>query len=92
MKTNKKRIIYVIIGLLLVATYVVANNNYKKNQQKKEQELVTQYVQCLKDNFTQRYYCAEKLESNYYYLDSLLEEYGYKYEQVGYDLYVKEAK
>lgn len=82
------------IGLIIIAGVglKIANNNYQENKRIQEKELVSKYVTCLEENFTQRYYCAETLDSNYYYLDSLIKEYGYEYEQVGYDLYVKEAK
>ena len=52
--------------------------------------MVETYVTCLKDNWTQRDYCAKKQGANYIILDRQLEKYGYTYKQVGYDLFVVE--
>lgn len=90
-KINLKRITFIIVGLLLVTAFAVAYNNYKTNEKIKEQELVNNYITCLKENFTQRDYCGRKVSNtDYRFLDQLIKQYGYDYKQVGYDLYVIE--
>lgn len=77
--------IIVVLGVLLVNSY----NDYKVDQQQKEQELVNSYVECLENNFTQRQYCASQVsDTDYRFLDQLIEKYGYTYQQKGYDLQV----
>lgn len=85
MKKLLSLVVMVVLGVLLVNSY----NNYKVNQQQKEQELVNNYVECLENNFTQRYYCASQVsDTSYQVLDQLIKKYGYTYQQNGYDLQV----
>lgn len=77
-------IIGLVIGLLM--------KNAKAENLKREQEMVNTYVTCLKENWTQRDYCARQQGSNYYYMDQLVKKYGYKYIQKRYDLYIVEDK
>lgn len=85
MKKLLSLVVMVVLGMLLVNGY----NDYKVSQQQKEQELVNNYVECLENHFTQRQYCASQVsDTDYRFLDQLIEKYGYTYQQNGYDLQV----
>lgn len=92
-KVNLKRNIYIIIGLLLTTIFIFVYNNCKTSGKIKEQELVDNYINCLRENFVQRDYCSKKVSNtDYRFLDQLIKQYGYDYKQVGYDLYIVEVK
>lgn len=81
----------ILLGAVIVGgvfTIVHGVNNIIEENKRHEEQMVQEYVQCLEENFTQRSYCASKINSNYHYMDSLIKEHGYSYKQVGYDLYV----
>ena len=80
----------VVLVIILIGGLIILHNNIKQNRIKEERAMVEAYVTCLKDNWTQRDYCAKKQGSNYIILDQQLEKYGYTYKQVGYDLFVVE--
>lgn len=82
-----------ILSLIVISLVGVSLVNYyqdsKIEQQQREQQLVNDYVECLNNNFTQRYYCASQVsDTSYQVLDQLIEKYGYTYQQNGYDLQV----
>lgn len=80
------KVTIVLLAVLLVKDKITTVN--AKNAIK-EDEIMLNYIECLKDNFTQRDYCSRKVSNtNYRILDQKLEKYGYKYKQVGYDLYL----
>ena len=54
---------------------------------------VNDYVECLNNNHTQRYYCANKVSNkSYKALDKLVEKYGYTYKQNGYNLFIEKVE
>ena len=79
----------VILSILVISMLM---KNAKAQRIQEEKEMVNTYVTCLQDNFTQRDYCARQQGASYYVMDQLVEKYGYKYIQKGYDLYIVEAK
>ena len=86
-----KGLIELVIVIVAICSLVNVVNAKKAQDAENEKQLVENYVQCLKDNFTQRDYCSRQVSNtNYRILDQKLEKYGYSYEQVGYDLYVVE--
>lgn len=94
MKTkNLKKTICIIIGLLLATAFSVTYTNYKQSQKIKEQEMINNYVECLKSNYTQRNYCSKKVShTDYRILDQLMTKYGYQYKKVNNDLIVIKVK
>ena len=81
--------------LVLVMGVLVVNqvNLQKENNKLEEEKLVNAYVECLRENHTQRYYCASQVsDTSYQILDQKLEKYGYTYKQVGYDLFVEKVE
>lgn len=91
MKRRKLKMwVKVVLVVILIGGLIILHNNIKQNRIKEERAMVEKYVTCLKDNWTQRDYCAKKQGSNYIILDQQLEKYGYTYKQVGYDLFVVE--
>ena len=80
----------VTLVIILIGGLIILHNNAKQNRIKEERAMMETYVTCLKDNWTQRDYCARKQGSNYIILDQQLDKYGYKYKQVGYDLILVE--
>lgn len=87
-----KRIGVVILAIIIGLVIGMLMKNAKAENLKREQEMVNTYVTCLKENWTQRDYCAREQGASYYYMDQLVEKYGYKYIQKGYDLYIVEEK
>lgn len=83
-------IIAIVVVIIIIIAGVKVRNNIIEKRNMEEKAAVETYVACLKENWTQRDYCAKQQHSNYYYLDLLLEKHGYTYKQVGYDLYVVE--
>ena len=75
-KENLKK---VLVGLVILSLFVINYNNARKTLQQREKETMTKYIECLKENFTQRDYCARKLHESYTFLDRKLEDYGYCY-------------
>lgn len=71
----------IIVLTLIVVGFIIATINIANNSKKNEEELMNNYISCLNENFTQRDYCAKKL-------DNLLKANGYIYKQKGYDLYL----
>ena len=90
MKRRKLKMwVKVVLVIILIGGLIILHN-IKQNRIKEERAMVETYVTCLKDNWTQRDYCAKKQGANYIILDRQLEKYGYTYKQVGYDLFVVE--
>lgn len=89
MKKFKKMLVvlFIIGGVLLVSKGI---SNARAAALESERAAVEEYVTCLKENFTQRDYCARKQGQNYHLLDQQMKKYGYDYVQKGYDLYVVE--
>ena len=86
----KKEIIKkVLAGLVILLAFVLAGMNAKKTLQQREKETMTKYIECLKENFTQRDYCARKLNESYTFLDKKLADYGYCYITDGVNLYIR---
>lgn len=83
---NKKG--YLVLGILIGVVGMSVISRVQQDHIRKENQMVHEYVACLQDNYTQRSYCAKEVGSNYYYMDQLVEKYGYEYTQVGYDLYI----
>ena len=89
MKKMLNVIVIIIIGILVVNQI----NLVKENNKIQEEKLVNEYVECLRDNHTQRYYCANQVsDTSYQVLDQLIEKYGYTYKQVGYDLFIEKVE
>lgn len=85
----KKEIIKkVLVGLVILLVFMLAGMNAKKTLQQRERETMIQYIECLKENFTQRDYCAKKLHESYTFLDRKLADYGYYYTTDGVNLYI----
>lgn len=88
-----KKILSVLVILVLGVLVVNQVNLVKENNKLEEEKLVNAYVECLQENHTQRYYCASKVSNtSYQILDQKLENYGYAYKQVGYDLFVEKIE
>ena len=88
-----KKMLSVLVILVLGVLVVNQVNLVKENNKIQEKKLVNDYVECLKDNHTQRYYCASQVSNtSYQILDQKLEKYGYTYKQVGYDLFVEKVE
>ena len=88
-----KKMLSVLVILVLGVLVVNQVNLVKENNKLEEEKLVNAYVECLQENHTQRYYCANKVSNtNYQILDQKLEKYGYTYNQVGYDLFVEKVE
>lgn len=80
------RITIVILAILLIKDRINTVNTQNKAR---EDQVMNAYIECLKDNWTQRDYCARKVSNtDYRILDQKIEKYGYKYKQVGYNLYL----
>lgn len=87
----KKEIIKkVLVVLVILLAFMLAGMNAKKTLQQREKETMIQYIECLKENFTQRDYCARKLNESYAFLDRKLTDYGYCYVSDGVNLYLKQ--
>lgn len=83
------KVLLVIIGVIVLVSLIsIRISSIQKQNKEYEKEMVQTYVTCLENNWTQRDYCARQQDSNYHYMDLLIEKYGYSYKQVGYDLYV----
>jgi hypothetical protein len=78
----------VLVGAAIAATIVSLGYKVKVANIEEENHMVHEYVACLQDNHTQRDYCARKQGASYYYMDQLVEKYGYEYTQVGKDLFI----
>lgn len=88
-----KKILSVLVILVLGVLVVNQVNLVKENNKLEEEKLVNAYVECLQENHAQRYYCASKVSNaSYQILDQKLENYGYTYKQVGYDLFVEKVE
>ena len=88
-----KKMLNVLVVLVLGVVVVNQVNLVKENNKLEEEKLVNAYVECLRDNHTQRYYCASQVsDTSYQILDQKLEKYGYTYKQVGYDLFVEKVE
>lgn len=88
-----KKMLSVLVILILGILVINQVNLVKENNKLEEEKLVNAYVECLKENHTQRYYCASKVSNtSYQILDQKLEKYGYTYNQVGYDLFVEKIE
>ena len=87
-----KRIGVVLLAIVIGLLIGMLIKNAKAENIKREKEMVNSYVTCLKENWTQRDYCARKQGASYHYMDQLIEKYGYKYIQKGNDLYIVEDK
>lgn len=79
-------IIIILLAVLLIKDRIIT---VKAQDKAKEDQVMEAYIECLQDNFVQRDYCARKVSNtNYRILDQKIGNYGYKYEQKGYDLYL----
>ena len=88
-----KKMLTLIIIMIVIVLFVNKVNTIKENNKLQEKKLVNNYVECLKDNHTQRYYCANKISNkSYKTLDKLIEKYGYTYKQVGYNLFIEKVE
>lgn len=91
-KSMKKELFKDIIAVaVIIGGIAFARNaleNYETQRKAEERALVDNYVYCLDNNWTQRDYCARGVGKSYQYMDSLIEKYGYTYEQRGKDLYL----
>lgn len=88
-----KKMLNVLVILVVGVVLVNQANLVKQNNALQEEKLVNAYVECLEDNFTQRYYCASQVSNtSYQILDQKLEKYGYTYKQVGYDLFIEKVE
>lgn len=88
-----KKMLSVLVILVLGVLVVNQVNFVKENNKLEEEKLVNAYVECLQENHAQRYYCASKVSNtSYQILDQKLENYGYTYKQVGYDLFVEKVE
>ena len=88
-----KKMLSVLIILVLGVLVINQVNLVKENNKLEEEKLVNAYVECLQENHTQRYYCANKVSNtSYQMLDQKLGKYGYTYKQVGYDLFVEKVE
>lgn len=88
-----KKMLNVLVVLVIGVLVVNQVNLVKENNKIQEEKLVNEYVECLRDNYTQRYYCAHQVsDTSYQVLDQLIEKYGYTYKQVGYDLSVEKVE
>ena len=88
-----KKMLSVLVVLVLGVVVVNQVNLVKENNKLEEEKLVNAYVECLRENHTQRYYCASQVsDTSYQILDQKLEKYGYTYKQVGYDLFVEKVE
>ena len=85
-KNNKKAILYILIGIIIIISFAIFNEKYQKQ---KEQDLMQSCITCLENTYYQRDYCAKELDSDYHYLDLLLEKYNYTYKQVNKDIYLQ---
>ena len=83
-----------VLAILVLGVLVINQVNLiKENDKLKEEKLVNAYVECLRENHTQRYYCASQVsDTSYQTLDQKLEKYGYTYKQVGYDLFIAKVE
>lgn len=88
-----KKMLNLIIIIIVMVLFVNKVNTIKENNKLQEKKLVNDYVECLNNNHTQRYYCASKVSNiSYKTLDQLVEKYGYAYKQVGYDLSIEKVE
>lgn len=88
-----KKMLNLIIIMVVIVLFVNKVNTIKENNKLQEKKLVNDYVECLKDNYTQRYYCSNKVSNkSYKELDKLVEKYGYTYKQVGYNLFIEKVE
>ena len=88
-----KKILNLIMIIIVIVLFVNKVNTIKKNNKLQVRKLVNDYVECLKDNHTQRYYCASKVSNkSYKTLDKLVEKYGYTYKQNGYNLFIEKVE
>lgn len=88
-----KKMLSVLVVLVMGVLVVNQVNLQKENNKLEEEKLVNAYVECLRENHTQRYYCASQVsDTSYQILDQKLEKYGYTYKQVGYDLFVEKVE
>lgn len=80
-------------GLLVFLTlcmFVMAFKEAHRTLQEREKETMIKYIECLKENFTQRDYCARKLNESYTFLDRKIVDYGYCYVSDGVNLYIQQ--
>lgn len=88
-----KKMLSLVLVLVMGVLVVNQVNLQKENNKLEEEKLVNAYVECLRENHTQRYYCASQVsDTSYQILDQKLEKYGYTYKQVGYDLFVEKVE
>lgn len=88
-----KKMLNLIIVIIVIVLFVNKVNTIKENNKLQEKKLVNDYVECLNNNHTQRYYCANKVSNiSYKTLDQLVEKYSYAYKQVGYDLSIEKVE
>lgn len=82
-----------LIGLLIASSILIigAINRHREEAEREQKELVNNYIECLKANNTQRFYCASVVSNtDYRILDQLIKKYGYDYVQIKKDLYIIE--
>ena len=88
-----KKMLNVLVILVLGVLVINQVNLVKENNKLEEEKLVNAYVECLQENHTQRYYCANKVSNkSYKALDKLVEKYGYTYKQNGYNLFIEKVE
>ena len=88
-----KKMLNLIIIMIVIVLFVNKINTIKENNKLQEKKLVNNYVECLNNNHTQRYYCANKVSNkSYKALDKLVEKYGYTYKQNGYNLFIEKVE
>lgn len=88
-----KKMLNLIMIIIVIVLFVNKVNTIKENNKLQEKKLVNDYVECLNNNHTQRYYCASKVSNiSYKTLDQLVEKYGYAYRQVEYDLSIEKVE
>ena len=89
---KKEHIKRVMVIILIATLFTIAITENRKTVQQREQQVVEKYVECLKENFTQRDYCGRKVGESYQWLDRKLSDYGYCYETDGINLYIRSIK
>ena len=88
-----KKMLNLIIIIIVIVLFINKVNTIKENNKLQEKKLVNDYVECLKDNHIQRYYCANKVSNkSYKALDKLVEKYGYTYKQNRYNLFIEKVE
>ena len=88
-----KKILNLIIIMVVIVLCVNKVNTIKENNKLQEKKLVNNYVECLNNNYIERYYCDNKVSNkSYKELDKLVEKYGYTYKQNGYNLFIEKVE